>query len=620
MIIRELITVLGFDVDDAPLDRVDEGLDRIKSSIKRVATLGAIAGGTLFGLAKSTANTADAAAKTGRAIGLTAEEVQEYNHAASIAGLSNEEMQKSLRQMGRAARDATRGIGTAKDTIEEMGISVTDANGQLKSTDVLVEEVADQFAAMPDGPRKTAAAMDLFGRSGDKFINLLNQGGDGIRELRQEARDLGVIIDNETAAKAELFNDTLFRLQQLLTGIKHTAGAEIIPILIEEGKRTLEWAKANKELMKARVREFVQGLIKVFKSILTLTLWIGEAVSKLGKAMGGLEKVIWLVTSAMLAFVASQFINALWGAGQVVFGLIQHFRQLGTAALFAQAKMLAIPLLVGAAIASIIVIVQDLIGWMEGKDSRFGRIFGLGNAEENIKMVKSWLVAILGIIAGIALLVSGPVLAAVALVAAMVGLLVTHWDRVKLAFINAGQQIKAFFKHLIGWMLLSIIQLGLSIGQKLGEWFFPLIDAWNDAEAKIKKGFRDMVDTLKGWAKELFGTFGKIADGADRVLNFVGIGDDEGVRPPSGPQMAGAFVGGGAAGPAVDARKRVRQVQNSKSNQISVGSVSVPIQGNPDMSPAELEGATESGVLAALERVMQDASEAFDGGEEVPGG
>jgi hypothetical protein len=82
---------------------------------------------------------------------------------------------------------------------------------------------------MEDGAEKTARAMELFGRSGATLIPLLNQGADGIAEMRQEAHDLGLVISDETARAAEALNDDLTRLKGSALGLARGIASELIP-------------------------------------------------------------------------------------------------------------------------------------------------------------------------------------------------------------------------------------------------------------------------------------------------------------------------------------------------------------------------------------------------------
>lgn len=610
MIVRELITVLGFEADEAPLDKFGNGVNRLKRSLGMLAGLGTAVAGTMFALAQSTANTGDEAAKAGQAVGLTAEQFQEYTHTASIAGVSGEELQVSLRQISKAARDAARGTGTAKDTLAELGIELSNADGSLKSTDQMVESVADRFQSMPDGPEKTAAAMDLFGRSGAKMITMLNEGGDGIRRFRQEAHDLGVVIDNDTAAKSEEFNDTLFRMKQFLTGLKQTAGAELIPIFIKYGKSTLSWAKANRELIKTRILEFVESLVKVGKALLSILKVAAAGVSLLSRLMGGLENVIKFATLALMAFVAVQVGSAIYGAIQAVIGLAVAFKAMGIAGMVAWIKAAWPIALVIAGILAVILLVEDFVGWTQGKDSIFGRIFGLENSEGNVKKMQGALLVVLGIVGLIALAMGGWVIAVVAAIAGLLGAIIVYWDDIVDWAKNAWNTIVDWAKD--SWA--AIVEAGQELGESLAEFFWPLIDGWETAKARIRAGFQDMIDTLLGTAQPLLDVFEGVTSGAGRALDFVKFWEDD--PEQSGAQLAGAYVGGGAAGPQVDARRRVNQVENSRSTQTNVGEVTVNVQGSSDMSPAQMSQATQDGVNAALRRQVENASEAFDGAED----
>ena len=61
---------------------------------------------------------------------------------------------------------------------QKLGIAVNNADGSLKPSDQLLGEIADKFQDLPNGPEKAAVAMDIFGRSGQKMITMLN-GGQG---------------------------------------------------------------------------------------------------------------------------------------------------------------------------------------------------------------------------------------------------------------------------------------------------------------------------------------------------------------------------------------------------------------------------------------------------------
>jgi hypothetical protein len=103
-----------------------------------------------------------------------------------------------------------------------------------QSAESLREELliqADYFARLPDGPAKTAAAMERFGKSGADLIPILNKGRAGIAQLEAEARRLGVTVDNETAESVANANDEIDRLHLSIQGLANSMAGDLAPAL-----------------------------------------------------------------------------------------------------------------------------------------------------------------------------------------------------------------------------------------------------------------------------------------------------------------------------------------------------------------------------------------------------
>ena len=86
--------------------------------------------------------------------------------------------------------DASQGAKSQADAFKSLGVSVTDSNGNLRSADSVLLDIADRFAESADGADKTAIAMRVFGESGRTLIPLLNSGSDGIEQLTHAPKNL----------------------------------------------------------------------------------------------------------------------------------------------------------------------------------------------------------------------------------------------------------------------------------------------------------------------------------------------------------------------------------------------------------------------------------------------
>lgn len=146
---------------------------------------------------------ADALGKLAQKTGLAVDELSRYSYAAKLADVSNETLAKGIKGLSEKMVDANDANSESARLFRTLGV---DINGGIGPA---IEKLADQFAGLPDGATKTTLAVKLFGKAGQEMIPFLNGGADGIRRLKDEATALGIVIDKDTAAAAERFNDNM---------------------------------------------------------------------------------------------------------------------------------------------------------------------------------------------------------------------------------------------------------------------------------------------------------------------------------------------------------------------------------------------------------------------------
>lgn len=224
-----------------PLDRASRRTKRTSDDISKnmrrvgvaIAAAGVAAVAGTAALIKSQIDAADNLAKTSQAIGIEVEQLSALEYAAQLSGVEFNSLTSALGRFSRVVSDADHGLATAKRSFDTLDISIKRTDGTLKSSEELIGEIADRFADMDDGVRKTAVAQELFGRAGAQLIPLLNQGRDGIKGMTDEAERLGLVVDTKTAKAAEQFNDNLTRLQSVITGTGRELAGELLPNMVE---------------------------------------------------------------------------------------------------------------------------------------------------------------------------------------------------------------------------------------------------------------------------------------------------------------------------------------------------------------------------------------------------
>lgn len=268
-VIGALRVVLG--ADTAALDKglKDSGgklqafADVAKASMA-VAAAAVGAAAIAIGVSIKTAiDNADKVNKLSQSTGTTTEEFSKLSYAAQLADVSQESLGKSLGKLSKAmVSAASDGASVAGQAFAQMGISVRDADGNLKSSSVVISEVAGKFEGYRDGAAKTALAIALFGKAGAEMIPLLNQGKQGLADASEEAERFGLVLDNKTTMAAEAFNDNLKRMDMIKQGLATTMAAKLLPSL-----QTLSQA-----LLDSRQESTLWG---------TVAGWLADQVAKL---------------------------------------------------------------------------------------------------------------------------------------------------------------------------------------------------------------------------------------------------------------------------------------------------------------------------------------------------
>jgi len=180
----------------------------------------------------------DKAAEAGQKLGIVADELTALDYAATISESSAEELHNALKFLAKAAESNS-------DAFATLGIEIKTADGHFRPHRDLLADIAQRFAAMPNGVEKTTLALELFGKQGLSMIPMLNSGADGIREMMDEARAFGLVVAPDAAAGANALNDNFQKLHLAVQGLARTALAELLPVLLDLTNRLIEWIKQN---------------------------------------------------------------------------------------------------------------------------------------------------------------------------------------------------------------------------------------------------------------------------------------------------------------------------------------------------------------------------------------
>ena len=232
---------------------IDEYGRRNKEAAEETRGLGDIAKVALGNLAAEAATRlADAAADAVRALaeagraaaayadeileaasvtGLSTDTLQEYSYAADLIDTSLEDVERALAKNVKSMSSAQAGSKSYAEAYEKLGVSVTDASGELRSSEDVFWDCIDALGKVENETEADAIAMQLFGKSARDLNPLIEAGSDGFRKFADEAHEAGAVLDGETLESLGEVDDSFQRLEQQTSAFQNAIGASIAPLL-----------------------------------------------------------------------------------------------------------------------------------------------------------------------------------------------------------------------------------------------------------------------------------------------------------------------------------------------------------------------------------------------------
>lgn len=163
-------------------------------------------------LVKVSGDLNDMAARSGVGV----EALQEFGYAAKLTGTSVESFVGALRVMQVNLVDN-------EEKFRRLGVSVADLRG-LKPEEQFLE-VAEAIRKIQDPADQTAAAISVFGRNAVTILPAIKE---GLAGLSDEAKDLSIVLGQDTVNAADALGDEATKMGLAWEGVKNQLAAVIV--------------------------------------------------------------------------------------------------------------------------------------------------------------------------------------------------------------------------------------------------------------------------------------------------------------------------------------------------------------------------------------------------------
>lgn len=336
MKLKEIFATFGLDFDQAAFDKAEGSFAKLTEVAKSFGAV-IVSAAMVNGLANFThaivESSQEISTLAARAnVSTTA--LQQMAAALAPLGLNLEGTSKTLEELNIKIGESAQGGDIAK-TFRDLNVEVRDANGQLRSGQEVFLEVTDAIAGMGSAAERTATLNKLMGEEGRRLAPALAGGTNGLRSM------MGAMEGLEG----------------------------ITPDVIQDSQRLAQqWGILDlgvTSLKNSLARELIPPLIKLTQGVVKLTRGFGDMVKK----SNAIRAVIVTVGTVLAA----------WG--------------LKTAKSWALATLEFV--LIAAAIAAVVLIVDDLYTLFTGGESAIGgfidSMFGVGTTKRYLEELKdSW--------------------------------------------------------------------------------------------------------------------------------------------------------------------------------------------------------------------------------------
>jgi phage-related protein len=271
------------------------------------------------------AGAADNAGESAQKLGVSAEFLTGMGRAAADAGASMGGFEDALKFVNKNAAEAAGGSKEATAAFASIGVSVTNASGQLKGTEQLYQEVAAGINSLPDAATRTQAAMQLMGRSGTDMLAALGS----MSELQPLFKQLGANIDEGLAASGDKFGTLQTVVGAAIDGVKNSLARPILDAFAGNFDAIVERIVAFSDTIRPAVEQIGNAIaplilpaIDVFTSLAsTIAGGVSAAVAGLGPVLAGVLPLVSGLASVVGAVLVPAFAlltPVLQGVGQAL--------------------------------------------------------------------------------------------------------------------------------------------------------------------------------------------------------------------------------------------------------------------------------------------------------------
>jgi hypothetical protein len=229
-IIERLVAELSFQVNDKQLEKFNDKLESTKINFKKIGAAATVLTASITAVGRSFSQNAFNVAKISDRANIETKNYQNLAAALEIGGESARSLDSALVSLADISRDVSISAGLnprGAAGLARLQINIRDLNGELKTSDRLLLDVANRIQKLPDALARLALSDLGIDDSLGQFIR--NEGVEGLSQRIEESRASVRFFTESEIESAKQLNKQYELLKKNLSSLKDTVGSLVTP-------------------------------------------------------------------------------------------------------------------------------------------------------------------------------------------------------------------------------------------------------------------------------------------------------------------------------------------------------------------------------------------------------
>lgn len=162
---------------------------------------------------------------------MTTQQYQKWSYVMKMAGSDVSVLRTSISQLTLRIKESEKGSNDALYGFQRLGVSVYDANGELRDTTSIFEDTVVALQKIENTTTRAAIASSIFGRNASELNGLLNMSAKDMEKLVKINNNLALSATDAAIAISGSFEDAKDTLSAVGQSFKSTIGEIMLPLL-----------------------------------------------------------------------------------------------------------------------------------------------------------------------------------------------------------------------------------------------------------------------------------------------------------------------------------------------------------------------------------------------------